>query len=217
MIKNFLIAAAVVIASPAFVFSQEIFWSFDQGSAQSTGTGEVGTSGTAYIFADQPFGFDALDLIFTTSDSAVVLLTGGESRNDDFATIGGTAFDSTELTVDAAGTSGSLFAVNVTQNGINPAVTALFNPHFEAGVGANGAVLLASVDYTVAGAGEATLGFSLGGQGALQLPDTVLNPGFGTGTFTGTGGGATSDIPEPSSAVLLVLGAAGMVARRRRS
>ncbi len=215
MIKNFLIAAAVVIASPALVFSQDIFFSFDQGSAQSTAEAEVGTTGTAFIFSSQPFGFDALDLNFTSSDSAVLLLTGGSERNDEFATIGGTAFDSSTVTVGADGASGNLFAVNVTQNGINPAVTALFNPHFEAGVGADGAVLLASVDYEVAGEGDATLGFSLGTQGALQLPDNVLAPSFGTASFTGTGGQV--DVPEPSSAVLLVLGAAGMVARRRRS
>ena len=212
MIKNFLIAAAVVIASPALVFSQDIFFSFDSASAESTTTGNVGTAGTAFIFADQPFGFDALDLNFTSSDSAVLLLTGGTESNDEFATIGGTAFDSSTVTVDAGGANGNLFAVNVTQNGINPAVTALFNPHFEAGVGANGAVLLASVDYEVVGAGEATLDFSLGTQGALQLPTTVLTPSFGTASLTGV-----SDVPEPSSAVLLVLGAAGMVARRRRS
>ncbi len=214
MIKKFLIAAAVVIASPALVFSQDIFWSFDQGTATTTATGEAGTTGTAYIFSDQPFGFDALDLNFTSSNSSVLLLTGGLERNDEFSTIGGTAFDSSVVTIDPTGNAGNLFSVNVTQNGINPNVTALFNPHFEAGVGANGAVLLASVDYTVAGEGEATLGFELGTQGALQLPDNILAPSFGTATFTGTGGEV---VPEPSSAVLLVLGAAGLVARRRRS
>ena len=214
MIKKFLIAAAVVIASPALVFSQDIFWSFDQGSAQSTANGNVGTSGTAFIFSDQPFGFDALDLNFTSSDSSVLLLTGGLERNDEFATIGGTAFDSSVVTVDGGGASGNLFSVNVTQNGINPNVSALFNPHFDSGVGANGAVLLASVDYDVVGQGDATLSFALGPQGALQLPMTILNPSFGSATLTGVGDVA---VPEPSSAVLLALGAVGIVARRKRS
>lgn len=212
MVKNFLIAAALLIASPAMVFSQDIFWSFAPDSATNTAVGVVGTSGTAYIFSDQPFGFDAIDLDFNSSDSAVLLLTGGAERNDPFAVIGSTAFNSSIVTVDAGGATGSWFAVNATQNGITPDVSPLFNPHFDAGVGPNGAVLLASVDYDIVGEGAATLGFSLGPQGALELPSSILSPTFGSATLTGI-----ADVPEPSSAVLLVLGTAGLVSRRRRS
>ena len=220
MIKNFLIAAALVIASPALVFSQDVFWSFDSASANAEGTGEVGDTGTAFIFSDGLFGFDALDLNITSSDSSVLLLTGGETTNPTFNAVGGTRFDSSVLTIDPLATgvndNGNPFAVNVAQNGVNPALGPLFDPDFNANVGANGAILLASVDYSVAGAGEATLGFSLGAQGALQLPDIILAPAFGLGTFTGTGGGDPI-IPEPSSAVLLVLGSVGLIARRKRA
>ena len=154
----------------------------------------------------------------------MLLLTGGETTNPTFNAVGGTRFDSSVLTIDPLATgvndNANLFAVNVAQNGVNPALGPLFDPDFNANVGASGAILLASVDYSVAGAGEATLGFSLGTQGALQLPDVILDPAFGLGTFTGTGGdggGGDPIIPEPSSAVLLVLGSVGLIARRKRA
>ncbi len=212
MLKRVLVAAALIVASPALVSAQDIFISFDRSSRASSTVAPAGTvGGTAYVFADQMFGFDAIDLNIETSDPNVVQITGGTEENNTFDVIGGTAFDSSALTFDAATGGANLFAVNVTENGINPAVSALFNPGFEAGVGANGAVLLATLDYTVTGAGDATIGFSLGDQGALQLPNTVLDPVFGTGSFT------AEAIPEPSSLALFVLGSIGLVSRRKRS
>lgn len=211
MVKKFLTAVALVIASPALVFSQDIFWSFDNTTLVSNAIVPIRSSGVATIFADGPFGFDALDLNFTTSDSSVLLLTGGTVFNDPFSILPGTAFDSSDLTIDASGSSGTLFSVNTTQNGINPAVSAVFNPHWEAGVGAGGAVKLAEVYFDVVLCGVATLDFSLGTQGALQLPAEVLDPSFGSAELN------TGCLPEPSSAGLLVLGAVGVVACRRRS
>ena len=65
--------------------------------------------------------------------------------------------------------------------------------------------------------GSATGGGATGGlDGGLG---GGLDGGFGGGSDGGFDGGADGGfaIPEPSSAILLVLGAAGMVARRRRS
>ena len=62
-IKNLLIAAALVIASPALVFSQDIFLSFDSDSFLNTDTQDSGT-GSAFLFSDGQFAFDALDLNF---------------------------------------------------------------------------------------------------------------------------------------------------------
>ena len=221
MIKNFLIAAALVIASPALVFSQDVFWSFDSASAQSTTAQDGmadGVTGTAFIFVDGLFALDALDLNFTSSDSSVLLLTGGVGTNPTFNAVGGMRFDSSVVTIDPAATgtndNGNLFSVNVAQNGINPALGPLFDPDFDANVGPNGATLIASIDYQLVGNGTATLDFSLGSQGALQLPDIILDPAFGSGTLTATNVGV---IPEPSSAAMLVLGSIGLVARRRRS
>ncbi len=196
------------VIPPVNPTSPELFVSFDSGAQQ------VGESGTAFIYSDGSFGFDALDLNFTTSDSSVLLLTGGVSYNDQFSTIGGTAFDSSVLTVDADGTNGNLFAVNVTENGINPAVSELFNPHFESEVGPDGAVLLAEITYDLVGSGTAGIELSLGNQGILQLPDSVLNPSLGSSSLTVK---SPAVIPEPSSVVVLLLGSAGMISRRRRS
>lgn len=211
MIKNFLIAAALVIASPAFVFSQDVFWSFQSDSATNSTEGLVGTSGTAYIFSDRPYSFEDIDLYFTSSDSAVLLLTGGTTFNEPFNILPDSAFNSSVVTIDGGGASGRFYAVRNSQNGINPAVTAQFNPHYEAGVGPNGAVLLASVDYDIVGEGDATLDFTEDSVAFYNSPSIVLNPSLGSAALTGV------SVPEPSSAVLLVLGVAGTVSRRRRS
>ena len=214
MLKRVLLAAAVMVASPALVSAQDIFWSFDANSAQASTVAPAGTvSGTAYVFSSTTFGFDAIDLNLTSSDTSVLQITGGIGTNPTFDNIGGLRFDSSEVTAttdDVTGEldgNGNLFAVNVAQNGVNTALGPLFDPDFVNDVG----VLLAEVDFTVVGPGEATLGFALGDQGALQLPLIELFPTFGEGSFTAEG------IPEPSSAALLIIGSIGLVARRKRS
>ena len=187
MFKRAVIAVAIVFASPAFVSAQDIFWSFSPtqlitNEFQFTGLGES-RSGSVYIFAEGLFSFDALDLDFTVCDPTVIEFTGGTTFNDPFTAIGGTAFDLSAVTIGADGASGNLFALNTTQNGISPPFSALFNPHFEASLGPNGAVLLARLDFDILNEGIANLDFALGSQGALQLPDFVLNPSLGSATL----------------------------------
>lgn len=124
-----------------------------------------------------------IDLSFTTSDSSVIRFTGGEGVNPTFNTVGGTRFDLSNLTIDADGSSGNLLSVNITENRIDPAVSQLFDLGFDAGVGPNGGLLLARVDFEVVGEGGANLGFALGRQGILQLPNNVINPALGSTGF----------------------------------
>ena len=214
MFRKVLVAAAILIASPSVVSAQDIFWSFDSGSAVDSAVGLPNTSGTAYIFSDGLFGFDAIDLNFSSSNTSALLFTGGTTFNPTFNAVGGMRFDSSVITIDPNGDTGNLFAVNVAQNGVNPALGPLFDPGFDANVGPNGAFLLAEVDFELFG-GTATLDFSLGDQGALQLPSIILDPTFGSATHTGTGDDGC--IPEPSSLALLMLGSVGLVGRRKRS
>ena len=185
MFKKCFVAAAILMASPAFVSAQDIFWSFSPTELITTSSvGVDDLTGSAYIFSDGQFGFDILDLDFTTSASDVVRFTGGEVFNPTFDVIGRTRFDSGEITVDAEGSSGNLFLVAIIERGVNPTISSLFDPGFDAGVGPNGAVLLARVDFELIGNGAADLKFSLGPQGAVELPALQLNPSFGSATFT---------------------------------
>lgn len=209
MIKNFLIAAALLIASPALVFSQDFFWSFDSTSFNNSAAATVGDTGTAYIFSDGLLDYDAVDLSFTSSSSSVLLFTGGAATNPTFNSVGGTRFDSTALTIDPDFDSGNLFAVNISQNGVDPASGPMLDPDFDANVGPNGAVLLASVDYDIVGVGTTEILFSI--NSGDTLPGQVfIPPTLGSATLTAV------NVPEPSSAVLLALSAAGMIAHRRR-
>jgi hypothetical protein len=196
MFNKVLIAFAILIASPAFVSAQDIFWSFSPSAATNTLDAEVGTSGSAYIFSHGFFGFDAIDLNFTTNTD-VIQFTGGEGFNPNFGGPGGTRFNFATVTID---TSGNFFAVSVGQNGVNPASGPFYDPGFDFGVNPpSGSVLLARVDFDVVGEGTADLQFALGSQGAVQLPMTSLNPSFGSATLT-------ANTPPP----LIILGDANL-------
>jgi hypothetical protein len=182
MFKNILIAIAIVIAGPAFVLAQDIFWSFSPTTVTGTSFPDFGSSASAYIFSDGLFGFDAIDLDFKTSDANVIRFTGGEAFNPTFSDIGRKRFNVSELTVDASGDSGGVFSINISENGVNPALGPLFDPGFVSEIGPYGAVLLARVDFDVIGFGTADLEFTLGTQGAVELPTNFLNPSFGSAT-----------------------------------
>ena len=240
MLNKFLIAAAIVFASPSFIFADDIFFAFGQGAA-ATDTSSATTadgSGSVYIFSDLNFAFDAADLDFTVSDGSVVELTGGQGFNPTFNLIGDTRFDSSVVSrdevldangnplLDASGapiestTDGRFLGINITQNGVNPALSPTFDPGFDSAVGVDGAVLLARVDYNIVGVGTTDFAFTLGTNGVVLLDDAepdgtlILNPTLGSGTLTV---GPAAIIPEPSSLTLLLLGSVGLVARRKRA
>ena len=160
MFMRLLLFAAFVIASPEFTSAQDVFWSFSESELITELTVDAGigpSSSSVYIFTDGDFGFDAMDLDFAVSDTRLINITGGEAFNPTFDTIDVTAFDFSEVSIDADGSGGNLFSVSITQIGINPSVSALFNPSFRSGVGPGGAVLLARVDFDLLGDGNSEL------------------------------------------------------------
>lgn len=190
MFKKTLIAVAILVASPELVSAQDIIWSFSRTELSTTSSAQVGESGSAYIFTALPFNFDAMDLNFTTSTSCVEF-TGGETFNSAIPG-GGMRFDSVTLTIDAEGRSGNLFLVNVTNGPFPSPFPCPFNafcipsihPDFEPDVGPNGAFIVARVDFDIVGdGGAAELEFALGQQGALRLPNIVLDPSLGSATL----------------------------------
>ena len=218
MFKEFLIAAAVAMASsPAFVSAQDFFFSFDEFSrAPTTTVGSNTATGSLFIFADENLDFEQLDLDFTNSNPNVVSFTGGVVFNDGSPNSGLAAsapgggyftsfmlLDPTGATPRVTPTDGRLFATSFLPTPLPP------NSNLRPGaIG----VLLARVDFDVVGPGTANFSFIPGALG-------IINDGVGQldVDLTATGSITVEAVPEPSSAALLILGAAAMVARRRRS
>ena len=210
MFKKVLVAAAVLLACPAFVFAQgEINFLFGGSVAAAGGTPGASTlnaggaqSGTVNIFASADSDINALDLNFFSSDPSVAVFTGGTAINP--TTIIGPRFDSSVVSVEGDGASGNLFSVAVLGTGLNPGFIG-FDDDADAGDG----FFIASIDFDIVGQGTTEFSFGLGGQGIINLPDIVITPTFGSATLT--------TVPEPSSAILLVMGSLAMVARRKRA
>ena len=203
-------------SSPAFVSAQDFFFSFDEFSrAPTTTVGSNTATGSVFIFRDENLDVTQLDLDFTNDNSSVVSFTCGVVFNDGApnsglaaSAPGGAEFTSFDL-LDPNGpggitpTDGRLFATSFL-----PIPSPLPNPDLRPG--ANG-VLLARVDFDVIGAGTANFDFIPDAFGIVVEGIGPFDPDFATGSITVEG------VPEPSSTILLMLGATGVVARRRRS
>ena len=217
MFKKALVAVAILMLCPAFVFSQDFFFLFggdlpEAGATPATNTfNSTASSGSVNIYSASGVDFDAIDLDFFSSDPGVAQITGGEAFNPTFNVVGSDRFDFGDVTADPGGASGTLFAVNLTMNGINQAIGSLFDPLFDSAIGPDGAFLLGRVDFDIVGAGTSEFSFAVGDLSIIELPDVDIG-------LTATFGNATiSTIPEPSSAIVLILGCVGMVARRKRA
>ncbi len=214
MFKSVLVAAAILISSPTFVFSQDISFLFGGGLPQAGGGPATSTfvsdgqasSGSVNIYSNLGFDFDAGDLNFFSSNTSVASITGGETFNLSAAI--GARFDRFDLTVEADGSEGNLFSVSILNFGIDQALVQ-FDPYFDSTVGLNGSFLLARVDFDIVGTGTAEFSFGLGELGFIELPANALTPTFGTATL--------EVIPEPSSAIVLMVGCVAVVARRKRA
>ena len=214
MFKKILFVAAFAIAcSPAFVSAQDFFFSFDEFSRVPTATldADITDIGSVFIFADENIDFNQLDLDFTVDDSSVAQFTNGTAADSDGSF---TAFSVENPNIAGAPitpTDGRLFAVSIPITGpVDGQDPALAGSDAEFRAGASG-FLLATVDFNILRSGVANFDFIPPRLGFL---DTV---GPFDLDFTGSTGTLVVGVPEPSSAVVLILGAAGMVARRRRS
>ena len=223
MFKKVLVAAAIALACPAFVFAQDISFLFGGGqnlvdpaqappglnvspasSSQFLPASSVGTSGSVNIFSVSGFDFDAADLDFFSSDPSVAVITGGTAFNPTFNLVGDERFDAAMVTAAPDGASGILFAVSVLNNGVGNTTFEMFDPLFDS-VDGN---LLATVDFDIVGTGTTEFSFAIGDLGLLQFP-IALDPSFGNATLV-------VGVPEPSSAVVLILGSVAVFARRKR-
>jgi hypothetical protein len=220
MLKRVLVAAAMIVASPALVSAQSFFFSFSDTELTDASSLPAGTvAGEAFIFSDGMFGFNAADINLTTSDNTVLRITGGTANNPNISLTGQDLFNSSEITANPDG-SGRLFSVSLNQAGINPGLNG-FSPAFNANVGPNGGTLLGTVNFDVVGEGSASLGFAPGVQGILarnneDLIDLSEEFASATGNAALEATPSTA-VPEPSSLAFLVLGSVALVSRRKRS
>ena len=215
MIKRALVATAILMLCPAFVFSQDFFFLFGGGLPEAGGTpasntlNSTASSGSVNIYSASGVDFDFADIDFFSSDTGVAQFTGGEAFNPAFNIVYGSRYDSASITLEPGGASGTFSTVNVLQNGIDQEIGELFDPLFDPAIGPNGSFLLARVDFDIVGAGTSEFSFAVGDLSIVELPATELFPTFGNATI--------STIPEPSSAIVLIMGCVAMAARRKRA
>lgn len=200
MLKRFFLTAAILITSPVLVSGQDIFWSFSSTELTTSLSGEVGSTGSAYICADLLFDIAGLDLNLSTN-SPCLRFTGGEAINPEVFD-GDLLSDFIVLGIDGEGTFGNLFASNISNRVVCSPNASICVPELLPGVapnvGPNGALLLARVDFEIVGEGNnIELEFALGDLGAVSPSGTPLNPSFGS---------ATLDIQFGSSAPSVLFG-----------
>lgn len=236
MFKKALIAAAIVMTGgPAFVSAQDFFFSFDEFSRVPTASVASGTAtGSVFIFSDENLDFESLDINITTN--GVARFTGATVLN---SSVLGSPFNRFSI---VAARDPNDFSAGPTPTGINLLAGSFGTPNDGPGpagiipangpsgadadfrAGANG-FLLARVDYAIIGDGTANFDFIADDFSVFDSCSSFVSAFCSSGegqldiSFAGGAGELTvgEAVPEPSSAILLILGAAGMVARRRRS
>jgi len=235
MITRFLVAAAILIASPALGLAQDdFFFAFGSGAdASSSGTALTSDgTGSVFVYSAAGFEFNQFEVNFTTNAPDVIQITTAEVFNPVVAVVFGTPFArfntpvvaDTDATVDnpiTPSVSGFLAGISVTEaTGVGP-LTAGDDPLFDGDVGPDGAFPIARVDFEILGEGVVDFVLSVDGvDGFANVTNSgqdveFLTPTLGAATLTVSAPPAV--VPEPSSAILLILGSLGMAARRKRA
>lgn len=223
LIRFAVVAAMAVLPAIASAGVSDIFVSFsgfgDGDAATNTMNVDLteGSSGTAYIWVNDTFSLDTgafLDI--TNTDTSVLQFTGATVFNPDIVVTGGTPVDSRWQSFDSgditAGFIDELNAFAVTDGtGILPSQTTGNTFSDELHDPSSNAFLFASIDFDVVGEGSADIFLGIG-DGLIVDDNVELSPNFGAANVLVKPAG----IPEPTSAVVLMLGAFGLVARRRR-
>lgn len=238
MIIRFLVALVALSFCSTSVLANDVFVSFDQNTDVPASTVPLSNgSGSAFILSRNGFNFDAFELDVTNSNTGVIQITNAQIFNSQLGTppLVANRFDiaapapaipatpttpavpATQGSPIATSTAGSanLFATAIGAQGVQSSF-ATIDPNFRSNFnGGTGAFLIAQIDYNIVGVGTTVLNLTEGSLGFFsdESPDELLVTNFESGTLTVV---ESTAIPEPSSAVLLALGVAGLVARRRR-
>ena len=177
MLKKVFVAAAIMIACPAIVFAQDIFFRFggslpEAGGAPPTRTFVTApdtTSGSVFIYSRSGFNFREANLRFFSSNSDVAAITGGEVFNPTFNVVGGRRFSETEINI-LESNNGALNLSGISLSfGINQALGELFDPLYDPSLGPDGAFLLARIDYDVVGIGSSLFALTSNGSGVTDF------------------------------------------------
>ena len=231
-VRNFSLVLAIAVMSVGSVSAQgDFFFSFTEGGTNGDQAMdfEVGDTGSLYVYwstngpSDSDLNVGAFIDVFS-STSGVIEFTAAETF-DYVISVGGQQTGNRIL--DANGGGGSVGpAESVSADMIDElaAFTVVGGPGIiEANNGTgvfldegydanNDGFQWGRIDFNVVGAGSTDV-TGAAGAGQIVNGDAVVDAAFTTATINVAGGPV---IPEPTTAGLLALGLAGLVARRRR-
>ncbi len=192
MFRKVLVVAIALFSCPAFVSAQDIFFSFDEFSRVPTTTfdSDVTDTGSVYLFADENFDFNQVDVNFSTSNPNVAAFTGGQTFNSDGSFTQIDLLDPSNPAAGPTATDGRLFGVSFLTQGILPGNTG--SADYRAG--ANG-FLLAQLDYDLGGGGAANFDLSTGRLGVFNDGVGEVFPTFGSAELTALGEPAPPFVP----------------------